>query len=194
MTIGILSFGTLLEDPGAELAAAVQRITDVETPFKVEFARAAITRDGAPTLVPVTSGGAAVSASILVLKDELDEEAARDLLYRREMWQVGMDTSYEDAHSPWIDALYEFHGLHVCLYTALEPTIEPVTPERLAALAIESASGEAGAHRRDGISYLEGQKRRGIETPLMPAYEAEVLSRTGAASLADAWARARAAR
>ena len=189
MTIGILSFGTLLEDPGTELASAVHRIADVETPFKVEFARSAITRDGAPTLVPVTTGGAAVSASVLVLKDEFDEEAARDILFRREMWQVGRDSSYADAHSAWIGALRDFHGVGVCLYTALEATIEPLTPKRLADLAIESASGDAGVHRRDGISYLEGQKRRGIETPLMPAYEAEVLSRTGAASLADAWAR-----
>ena len=192
MTIGILSFGTLLEDPGAELASAVQRIEDVETPFQVEFARSAITRDGAPTLVPVTTGGAAVGASVLVLKDGLDEEAARDILYRREMWQVGMESTYEDAHSAWIGALCDFHDVDVCIYTALEPTIEPLTPERLADLAIESAAGEAGVHRRDGISYLEGQKRRGVETPLMPAYEAQVLLKTDAASLADAWARARA--
>jgi hypothetical protein len=107
------------------------------------------------------------------------------------MWKVG-DTSYRATDSSWIGALRDFHQVDLCLYTALEPTIDPLTPERLADLAIRSASRGAGAKRRDGISYLEAQKRRGVETPLMRSYEAEVLSRTNAGSLADAWARARA--
>ena len=39
MTIGILAYGSLLDDPGRELACTVRRIDDAETPFNVEFAR-----------------------------------------------------------------------------------------------------------------------------------------------------------
>ena len=46
--------------------------------------------------------------------------------------------------------------------------------------------------KRDGISYLEAVKHRGVNTPLMGKYEAKILSQTNAPNLADAWARARA--
>ena len=60
MTIGILAFGSLLDEPGAELEAHIaRRIEGIETPFAVEFARSSRTRDGAPTLVPVTGAGLA---------------------------------------------------------------------------------------------------------------------------------------
>jgi hypothetical protein len=192
MVIGILAYGSLLDDPGAELGRLiVRRIDGIKTPFTIEFARSSRTRDGGPTLVPVETGGAAVSASVLVLRDSVDEELARDMLYRRETWS---DRSYRDAASPWIDALPDFNDVDVCLYTALEPCIEPLTTAHLARLAIESARRGAGAKRRDGISYLIEQKRRGVMTPLMPGYEAEILTLSGARDLADAWARARAGR
>jgi hypothetical protein len=192
MTIGILAFGSLLDDPGPELQArVVRRIASVETPFAVEFARSSRTRDGAPTLVPVHTGGAAVRAAVLVLEDAVDEELARDLLYRRETRQVGESVIYRVLGGGWIPTISPFAGLSACLYTALEPNIRPLTVARLADLALQSAAGAAGAKRRDGISYLGEQKRRGVMTPLMPAYEAEVLARTGGRDLADAWARVR---
>jgi hypothetical protein len=52
---------------------------------------------------------------------------------------------------------------------------------------VSSAKAAAGERRHDGISYLQEQKARGVATPLMPAYEAEVLRRTGATDLEDAW-------
>jgi hypothetical protein len=195
MTVGILAFGSLLDEPGAELqACVVGRVEAVETPFTVEFARSSRTRGGGPTLVPVTAGGAAVGASILLLKDTVDEELARDLLYRRETWQVGEPVSYRDSRASWIHTTSSFASVSPCLYTALKPNIHPLTVERLADLALTSASRAPGANKRDGISYLEEQKRRGVVTPLMPGYEAEVLSRTGGRDLADAWTRARASR
>ena len=60
MGVGILAFGSIAGDPGAELAAAVTRRIEVKTPFAVEFARSSRSRDGAPTLVPVGEGGAHV--------------------------------------------------------------------------------------------------------------------------------------
>jgi hypothetical protein len=181
----------MLDEPGAELEACVaDRIGGVETPFPVEFARSSITRDGGPTLVPVTDGGSAVSAGVLVLKDSVDEEFARDLVYRRETWRVGELASYRGAEADWIRTI-PFENLRACLYVALEPNIEPLTVEVLADLAILSAAGAAGDGKRDGICYLEQQKRRGVMTPLMPGYEAEVLARTGGRNLSDAWRRAR---
>jgi len=69
--IGILAFGSLLDDPGAEISRLIERrIEPVTTPFKVEFARASISRDGAPTLVPVDQGGAAVAGGFCYLIPE----------------------------------------------------------------------------------------------------------------------------
>lgn len=192
MTVGILAFGSLLDEPGAELEARIaRRVEGIETPFAVEFARSSHTRDGAPTLVPVSVGGAPLAAAVLVLEDAVDDQLARELLYRRETWRVGKRIAEPAAHVDWIRGLSPFAGLRLCLYTALEANIQPLTVARLADLALRSAAGAAGDRRRDGISYLEEQKRRGLMTPLMPGYEAAVLTRTGARDLRDAWTRVR---
>jgi hypothetical protein len=182
----------LLDEPGPELEARIaRRIEGIETPFAVEFARSSRTRDGAPTLVSVRVGGAPVPATVLVLDDAVDDQLARDLLYRRETWQVGARVAEPTAHVDWIRGLSPFAGLRLCLFTALEANIQPLTVERLAELALRSAASAAGERRRDGISYLEEQKRRGVMTPLLPDYEAAVLRRTGARNLEDAWTRVR---
>ena len=84
MSVGILAFGSMAEEPGPELAATATRRIAVQTPFFVEFARSSRTRDGAPTLVPVRAGGARVPATILVLDDSVTVADARAILYRRE--------------------------------------------------------------------------------------------------------------
>ena len=84
--IGILAYGSLIDDPGEELAQRIiHRIEDAKTPFRVEFARSSLSREGAPTLVPVEAGGAQVKATVLVLDDAVALEDARDMLYRREV-------------------------------------------------------------------------------------------------------------
>jgi hypothetical protein len=188
MTVGILAFGSILDRPGEELGpATASRMNGVKTPFAVEFARSSRTRDGAPTLVPVDAGGAPIDASVLVLDRSISDEQARDMLYRRESGQVGEPTTYRRAPATWIRELRDFAGVDVCLYTALRPNIAPLTAARLAELAIQSAKAPSGRERRDGISYLQEQKRRGIKTPLMRLYEAEILRRTGARDLDHAW-------
>ncbi len=191
MSVGILAFGSILDSPGEELRRAeVERIRGVPTPFLVEFARSSRTRDGAPTLVPVEAGGASVRASIIVLHSSIDEDAARDMLYRREANRIGDEVTYRSAGSPaWIGEVRNFSSLGLCLYSALEPNISPLTVANLATAAIRSAAAPSGRDRRDGISYLKAQLRRRIWTPLMPRYEAEILARTGASDLDDAWAR-----
>ena len=75
--VGIIAFGSLIDDPGTELEAAiVGRKPGVMTPFRVEFARSSVKRGGAPTLVPVTKGGSPVPATILVLN--VSEREAMD--------------------------------------------------------------------------------------------------------------------
>ena len=171
-------------------ACTARHIEGVETAFPVEFARSSRARSGGPTLVPVETGGAAVDAKVLVLKDTVDEEHARGMLYRRETRRVGEPVP--DPGAGWIHKTSSFSGIDTCLYTALKQNIDPLTVQRLAELAITSACGSAGAESLDGISYLREQKRHGVMTPLMPGYEAEILSETGAPDLADAWKRARA--
>lgn len=189
MAVGILAFGSIAEEPGAELAAAVARRIEVQTPFAVEFARSSHTRDGAPTLVPVSKGGARVPASVLVFDEPVTVADARAMLYRRETGRLHEKGAGSGV--TWIAELAGFAGTNTCLYTALQANIHPLTVEKLAELALRSAAASAGAERRDGISYLQQQKRRGLVTPLMPAYEQALLTCTGADDLADAWERAR---
>lgn len=189
MCVGILAFGSMAEEPGAELAAAVTQRIEVQTPFAVEFARSSRSRNGAPTLVPVSEGGAHVSAAVLVLDNSVTVAGARAMLYRRETGHLN-DIS-AGSRATWIAELVDFAGTGTCLYTALQPNIRPLTADKLAELAVCSAAAAAGAERRDGISYLQQQKRRGVMTPLMPPYEEAVLARTGARDLIGAWQRAR---
>ena len=189
MGVGILAFGSIAEEPGAELAAAVTWRVEVETPFAVEFARSSRTRDGAPTLVPVSEGGTRVPASVLVLADSATAADARAMLYRRETGRLHDKSAGSGA--AWIAELAGFAGLSTCLYAAFEANIRPLTAEKLAELAVCSAAAAAGATRRDGISYLEQQKRRGLVTPLTSPYEEAVLARTAARDLDGAWELAR---
>lgn len=197
MTIGILAYGSLISNPGEELAAVIRgRVAGVSTPFKVEFSRASRVRDGAPTLVPVLKGGGHVRGALLVLDERTSEWAARDMLYRRERNRVGTGDTYAemDAADPdaaVVNRLTGFGGLDVVLHAALRPNIQDPTPARLAELALESAQAPAGLLRRDGINYLLRAKEDGIRTPLMPEYEREILRRTGTRALAEAWRRVR---
>jgi hypothetical protein len=191
MGVGILAFGSMVDEPGTELAAMITRRIEVKTPFCVEFARSSRTRGGAPTLVPVSEGGANVPATVLVLDGRVTAAAGRAMLYRRETGRA--DGTDAGPAVGWIAELPDCAGISTCLYTALLANIWPLTADKLAELAVESAIAPAGALRRDGISYLQQQKRRGLATPLMSSYEKAVLARTGARDLDDAWRRARVA-
>ena len=141
MTIGILAYGSLIPNPGAEIAAVtVDRITGVETPFRIEFSRSSRVRDGAPTLVPVKRGGAGVSGVVLVLHDSVGETAAQDMLYRRERNRVGSGDVYADVDETNIDSAFlgrldHFADLRVVFHAAFRANIEEPTPEMLARLA-----------------------------------------------------------
>jgi len=118
MRIGVLAYGSLVEDAGAELEeATAERRSGVRTPFRVEFARHSSGRDGAPTLVPVTQGGAYVEAAIIVLKPGMSLDQAQDMVYRREIDRVGQANRYkpdpEKANQVYVEVLpnWERHGI-----------------------------------------------------------------------------------
>jgi hypothetical protein len=191
--VGILAFGSLIGHPGKEIEEViVERRTDVLTPFRIEFARASQSRAGAPTLVPVQTGGSHIRAHLLVVN--VTEREAKDKLWRRETNRVGQGGHYVERPNPGpntltIDRYVNLAGVSIVLAARFPPTIAPLTSAILANLAIESARKLDDG--RDGISYLIEAKRNGIMTPLSLPYEQEILRRTGGSDLADSLRRVR---
>jgi hypothetical protein len=189
-SVGILAYGSLIDEPGPEIAAVeTGRISQgVTTPFNVEFARLSRTRKEAPTLIPVESGGSPVRATIVVVKASAAEAA--NMLWRRETGHAGQtEPIYVRPASPsrnsvLIEELADFHGVATVLYTRIGTNLTDRSPASLARFAINSA--RALRDRRDGISYLIAAKRNGIRTPLSPAYEDEIKRQTEASSLEEA--------
>lgn len=193
-TVGILAFGSLIDNPGKELAPAIiTRKPNVLTPFGVEFARSSTKRGDAPTLVPLQQGGSPVPAVILVLN--ICEQEAMDRLWRREVDRVGLGGHYVHHANPGpntliIDRHENLEGIAVVFSARFPATIVPLTAEHLAELAIKSAHKLGNG--RDGITYLIDAKRNGIATPLSDAYEREILRRMQARDLAEALQKIRA--
>ena len=99
ISLGILAFGSLIDDPGAEIESAlVGRKLNVRTPFGVEFARSSTKRGGAPTLVPLEHGGTPVLGQILLVN--VSEQEAKDRLWRREIDRVGHGGHYAKHANP----------------------------------------------------------------------------------------------
>lgn len=190
-SVGILAYGSLLSDLGEELAALVlDQIDAVETPFSVELARACSCRDRAPTLAPVETGGTPVQGAILLAGPSASEETVANALWRRETReQRRSETTSPDAKDLLIHrarSLEAEHDVDRVFYAHLKANIDDLRPEHLAELAIESARSDAGRRREDGIAYLIDLKAEGVSTPLMPAYEEEILQRTGTDTLEEA--------
>jgi hypothetical protein len=203
--VAILAYGSLREDLGEELATVVDGDPQpLHKKFQVAFARLSPSRGGAPTLVPVPSGGAPVRASLTRLAPEVTRDQAREMLYRRER-HIGPDASvgHAAARCPWIvelsgeTAISEFlpaedhaavAGIGVLLYTELEPSLSGrMSAGELAERAIESARTPAGAARKDGISYLQQMIDLGVPSELTADYRTEILARLNARDLDDAW-------
>jgi len=186
--IGVLAYGSLIADPGSELAAITIGIErNVLTPFSVEFARTSQRRFGAPTLVPIEDGGSRVRA--VIFEVNVDEKQAIDIVYRREINEVGSNKTYIERPEHWknavrIDRIKGLEGFDLVISTRIPANIASPSAETLAELAISSAQQLADG--RDGISYLINAKACGIETPLSPAYERMILDRTGAPDLVAA--------
>lgn len=191
-SIGILAYGSLIEDPGIELTSLLsERISGIETPFNIEFSRTSISRDGAPTVVPVENYGAPIKAVILVLKDSVGIDKAKDILWRRETRNEKSNKHYSNPENPALNQVVVgevtgLGGIDIVLFTKIGANIDSPTPKKLADLAIKSAKSKAGETGRDGISYLLSVKNQNIITPLMFQYEKEIINAVGASSLPEA--------
>lgn len=191
-SIGILAYGSLIEDSGMELKPLIsERISDIETPFNIEFARSSKSRDGAPTVVPVENYGAPVKAVILVLNKAVEIEEAKDILWRRETRNENSSKHYSNPVNPTpnqvlVGEAAGLGGVDIVLYTKIGANIDSPNPKKLADLAIQSAKAKAGETKKDGISYLISVKRQKIVTPLMAQYEEEIIKAVGVSSLAEA--------
>jgi hypothetical protein len=191
---GILAYGSLLVDPGAEIDAATVEHILVTTPFPVEYARSSGTRAGAPTLVPVQEGlGAPVQAQILLMRPDMRDYLVADMLYRRETNRVGdfnvrydKDAQQKKRDPVLVKAVEGLGGVPHVFCTWPKPNIDLVldagrTDEEKAAhladLAVRSVTAETYPAGRDGIRYLANAIAHGIRTPLTEAYRAAVLRR-----------------
>lgn len=191
-TVGILAYGSLIGDPGPEIEPHIIRRISCRTPFDVEFARASRMRTGGPSLIPYDDGSH-VAAQILVV--DLPIKEATDRLYRRERHKVGTGICYAPPeiitpNTVIIESKLSFEGIETVLYTRIGANIDGLTATKLAELAVNSA--RARQDGKDGISYLMNAKKCGIQTPLSPDYEKEVLRLTGTDSLEAALASTRA--
>ncbi|KKK87891.1 hypothetical protein LCGC14_2748700 [marine sediment metagenome] len=191
--IGILAYGSLIDKPGDELEPLIEDKIECKTPFPVEFARKSGTCHYASTLVPYEKG-CHVSALILVLKDTVSETEATHMLWRRERGKKG-EYSFPknpDKNTVVIESLKDFHDVATVLYTCIGSNIKlPLTPRKLAELAIESARTESGRDNNDGISYLKDAIKNGIETPLTGDYKEAILRQLEVDSLEAAWEKTR---
>ncbi|HPH45950.1 MAG TPA: hypothetical protein PLJ60_18980 [Chryseolinea sp.] len=191
LKIGILAYGSLIDDPGVELQPLIIDRILCDTPFKVEFARVSSTRDNAPTLIPVSEGGRTIKAQILVLSDEITTEQAKSMLWRRERHIADVTQEYTRPNNPGINAvlveqLHHFNGVELVLYTSIGKNIErPITPQLLSDYAISSIRANAGAMEKDGIRYLLSAKKNGIITEFSEEYENEILKKTNTKSLKE---------
>jgi len=183
-SIGILSYGSLIDNPGEELEPLIVRRFETTTPFNVEFARSSHGRGGAPTLVPVDEGGAQVKAQILVLQEGISLKDAKDMLWRREANRPGRYVPPPpDEVTPnhiFLIEVPDYEGLDVVLYVRIGQNMDPenVNPQHLAELAIESNYPAAvGMKKRDGISYLRETIDNGIITPLTGEYAMEIINK-----------------
>lgn len=187
--IGILAYGSLIGDPGEELSGKISGSIDCTTPFAVEYARSSKGRGGAPTLIPVSEGGANVSAKILLLNDVSIAEA-KDMLWRRETRKKDLTKRYPDKASPGVDdvvvkSLIDFEGVDEVIYTSIGRNIDKVNGSVLAKLAIDSYFEEAGENKMDGIHYLLNANNNGIKTALSEEYESHILSATQTKTLQE---------
>ena len=187
--VGVLAFGSLIHDSGAELKTKIAMRIRTMTPFGVEYGRySRKTRGEAPTLVPHPQGSP-VAAEILVMDNDVTIEEATNMLWRRETGKIGTGETYARGTLP-NSVLVERFGDDGCVETVLYTDfnaagkIDHPTAAELAEHAIQSVTG--ALEGKDGITYLADAISCGIETPLTSEYRAEILRRTGTASLYEA--------
>ena len=172
--IAIVAYGSLIHQPGEELAELIAAREPCTTHFPVEYGRCSPKWGGGPVLTIDPRGGP-VEGMRLLLHGGTPLGRAIDVLARRE----GI---------PGAEGIVELpeDGPVTALTCALPRNLDldEMEPAVLAARALESvASGPA-----NGVAYLRGAVASGVRTPRTDAYVAEVLAQSGAPDLATAGA------
>jgi hypothetical protein len=192
-SVGILAYGSLIDDPGVEIDVLVVHRIPTQTPFGVEYARLSGFRAGAPTVVPHPKGGA-VKAEILVLQSHIGLTEAMDLLWRRETRNEATGRHYVE--SPSQNAVVvrdqtKFCGVGHVLYTDFNQAgkLDNPNPKELAHAAINSVA--LAPPGLDGLSYLINNLNNHINTPLTKHYVRYVLLESGASNLQEAFTKSR---
>lgn len=190
--IGILAYGSLINNSGNEISELEIERIDCETPFNVEFARTSSTRSNAPTLIPVEIDGRKVKAKIIVLNPLTNIDTAKSILWRRELHKTNRTDEYIHSESPSpnkvvVKTLKDFMNVQTVLYTSIGCNItQPLTSELLADFSINSILSKAGQEEKDGLRYLLSAKRNGIVTKLSEEYESQILMKTETNCLEEA--------
>lgn len=190
--LGILAYGSLVDEPGSELNAVIVDRIPCDTPFNVEYARLSSGRSDAPTVIPITGEGKPVKAFILVLADNVTQAQAESMLWRREIRVTEPSRVYRRPPTPHmnsvlVESISNYHSVETVLYTSIQSNMGILnTPAYLAHFAIQSILNEAGEKKTDGLRYLKNNIDNGIITPLTTEYEAEILKRTAAKNIDEA--------
>ena len=190
-TIGIIAYGSLIDDPGSEIEPLIINRVKCITPFAVEYGRISSTRDNAPTLIPTDDKGSKVPATILVLNPDITREQAEDMLWRRETRNIKTKKPYPRKEHPGVNkvqiiCLNDVERIDRVLYTKIGQNIPLLNGEILAGFAIESILNQAGERNEDGIRYLLNNINNKIITPLTSEYERKILEFTNTSNLEDA--------
>lgn len=176
--IGILAYGSLINNSGPEIEPLIIKRIKCITPFKVEYARSSKSRSGAPTLIPYENGKE-VKAEVLVL-NTTDINYVKTILWRRETHRkdnkIYKESVSKSPNIVRIIMLHDFKGIENVLYTSIGNNID-VNIDLLSDLAIESI---------EGIKYLLDAKLNNIETILSKDYEELILEKTNTNSLLEA--------
>ncbi|EAZ81327.1 hypothetical protein [Algoriphagus machipongonensis] len=189
--IGILAFGSLIDDPGKELQNIIKdRKEGIITPFNVEYGRKSNKRGNAPTLIPVSNGGQKVAATLLILKEDLLLDQVKNMLYRREINKVGTNVTYTEREHPTPNQLViqehrDISDVNIYLTANYGCNLAEITSDILADLAIESFKSTGVEKGRDGISYLKNNIDNKIITPLTEDYRKAILKKMKAKSLEE---------
>ena len=193
--LGILAFGSLIDNPGHEISKIEIDRIDCETPFKIEFARVSTSRDNAPTLIPIldNSKGRKTKATIILINEDFELDEVKSILWRRECHKTNKSEVYREPLKPThkhvlIKELDNFYNVSKVLFTYFlpQPIFSELNPDKLADLAIESILSKAGKNEKDGIRYLNAAIKSGIKTEYSNEYEKSILIKTDTSSLSEA--------
>jgi hypothetical protein len=186
--LGILAYGSLIKDPGSEIARRIKFRLKTVTPFPVEYGRySGKTRGGAPTVVKHDTG-APVAAEILVLDDKVSFDEARDILWRRERRKEGSGETYVESKSPNSVLVREVtdNCVERILYTDFHPEGKIALPDALDLAKAAIKSVKVADNGKDGITYLMDNVAAGIDTPRTREYVNEILRITKTETLEEA--------